>query len=40
MEGRLQDYDYTIQVMSDSEARLKPFFYVESPTTGYLIADN
>lgn len=33
----------TIQVMSDSEAkpdRLESFFFVESPTTSYLIADN
>ncbi|GJX59325.1 hypothetical protein Tco_0290715 [Tanacetum coccineum] len=30
----------TIQVMSDSEAKLDRLFYVESPKTSYLIADN
>lgn len=30
----------TIQVMNDSEAKPIRLFYVESPKTGYLIADN
>ena len=30
----------TIQVMSDSEAKPDRLFYVESPKTSYLIADN
>jgi hypothetical protein len=30
----------TIQVMNDSEAKPDRLFYVESPKTGYLIADN
>ena len=30
----------TIQVMSDSEAKPDRLFYVESPKTNYLIADN
>ena len=30
----------TIQVMSDSEAKPDRLFYVESPKTSYLVADN